>query len=158
MYTMAHFFLNPGPTPKRVSPSFLISSLGLALKCTLAQKKNLKYQMRIPPPGLFNTQTLLLTYLTNSTFSLQKKENYKNKCTRADEEYTQGRETSIIKLKGGFVTFIKNFKYLGGYISYYLQYDYEIDARLAAGNASMGALTKLWTDASVDFVVILSPI
>ena len=56
----------------------------------------------------------------------------------------------IIKVKGIFVTFTKHFKYLGSYISYSLQDDYGIDIRLAAGNASMGSLSKFWTDASVN--------
>ena len=48
----------------------------------------------------------------------------------------------IIKVKGGFVTFTKNLKYLESYISYFLQYDYGIDVLLAEGNAPMAALAK----------------
>ena len=56
----------------------------------------------------------------------------------------------MIKVKGGFVTFANHFKYLGSYISYSLQDDYNTNARLLAGNASMVSLEKIWTDASVD--------
>ena len=102
-----------------------------------------------PPPGFFNAQILPLPYLTNSTLALQKKESEKKRCTREDKEYTKCRETAIIKVKGGFVTFAKHFKYLGGYISYSFQDYYYITVLLASGNASKGALNKLWTDASV---------
>ena len=103
-----------------------------------------------PPPGFFNTQTIPLTYLTTPTLSVHKKERDKNRRTREDEEYAKYKETSIIKVKGGFVTFTKNFKYIGSYISYYLRDDYDIDANLAAGNKPMRALAKFWTDANVD--------
>ena len=52
--------------------------------------------------------------------------------------------------KGGFVTFAKHFKYLDSYISCSLWDDSDIGTCLASGNASMGALTKFWTDASVN--------
>ena len=48
------------------------------------------------------------------------------------------------------VTFTKHFKYLGSYISYYLQDDYNIDVRLVAGYASMGSLSKFCTEASFE--------
>ena len=45
-------FLNQGSRPKKGSPSFTITSLGLALKCTLAQKKKLKTEcIFFLPPG-----------------------------------------------------------------------------------------------------------
>ena len=103
-----------------------------------------------PPPGFFNTQTLLVTYLTNSILSLKKKESDKKRRTHEEEEYTKCIETSIIKVKGGFFTFTNNFKCLGSYITYSLWYEYDIDALLAAGKASMGALAKFWTDSSVN--------
>ena len=70
-----------------------------------------------PPPGFFNTRTLPLTSLTTSTLSLQKKESEKKRRTHENEEYIKCKEPAIIKVKGGFVTFTKNFKYLGSYIS-----------------------------------------
>ena len=102
------------------------------------------------PPGFFNTQTIPLTSLTTSTLSLQNKYSDKKRRTNDDEEYAKCSETEIIKVKGGFVTFTKHSKYLGSYILYSLQDDYYIDACLAAGNVSMGDLSKLWTDASAD--------
>ena len=56
---------------KKVSPSFPISSLGSDLKCTSAQKKTSKNECVFSPlPGFFNTQKLLITYLTTFTFSI----------------------------------------------------------------------------------------
>ena len=148
---MEHLFLSPGPTSKEVSPSFLTALLSLASKCTLAQKKISKTEcVFFLPPGFFKTQTLPLTYLTNSSLELNKKESDKKRHTNEDEEYTKCRETVIIKVKGIFVTFTKHFKYLGSYISYSLKDDYGIDILLAAGNASMESLSKFWTDASVN--------
>ena len=102
------------------------------------------------PQGFFNTQPIPLTSLITSTLSVHKKEREKKIHTRDDEEYAKCSETSIINVKGGFVTLTKHLKYLGSYISYYLQDDYDIDAHLAAGNESMEALARFWTDASVD--------
>ena len=82
--------------------------------------------------------------------SIQNKESEKKRPTREDEEYVKCSETSIIKVKGGFSPFTKHLIYLGSYISYSLLDDYDIDAHLAVGNSSMGALAKFWTYASVD--------
>ena len=103
-----------------------------------------------PPLVFFNTQTIPLTSITTSTLSIQKKEIDKKRRTREDEEYVKCNEIEIIKVKVGFATFTNHFKCLGSYISYSLRYDYSIDARIAAGNASIGSLAKLCTDASVD--------
>ena len=96
------------------------------LKMYIGTEKKLEHLMRI-----FTATRLPLTYITNSTFYLQKKESDKHIHTREDEEYTKCRETSIIKVKGGFVTFTKNFKYLGSYISYSLRDNYVINVRLS---------------------------
>ena len=65
--------------------------------------------MRIfPVPGFFKTRTMMLTSITTSTLSIQKKESEKKRCTREDEEYAKWKETEIIKVKGGFVTFTKH--------------------------------------------------
>ena len=107
-------------------------------------EKNLKTEcLFLSLPFFFNTRTLALTYLAKSTLLVQKKESDKKRCTREDTEYTKCRETEIIKVKGVFFTFTDHFKYLGSYISYSLQYEYEIDACLASGNTSMGDLKKL---------------
>ena len=90
-----------------------------------------------------------LTYLTNSNLALQKKEGNKKRRTNEDEECTKCREAVTIKVKGGFGTFTKHFKYLGSYTLYSFRDDYNIDTCLASGNASMGALAKFWTDVSV---------
>ena len=45
------------------------------------------------PPSFFKARTILLTSLTTSTLSIQKKEIEKNKCTREDEAYAKCKET-----------------------------------------------------------------
>ena len=45
-----------------------------------------------------------------------------------------------------FVTFSVHFKYLGSWISFSLQDDYDVGRRIGAANASMGALEKFWRD------------
>ena len=42
------------------------------------------------------------------------------------------------------------FKYLGSHISYNLRDDDDITARIAAANASMGALKELWRNPHLD--------
>ena len=61
---------------------------------------------------------------------------------------TSAKKQQSWAVNGGFVSFTNHFKYLESYISYSLQDDYEINTCLAAGNLSMVALAKLWTDAS----------
>ena len=68
------------------------------------------------PTGFFKTQTILISSLTTSTLSVNKKESEKKRRTGEDEEYAKYKDIAIIKVKGGFVTFTKNFKYLGSYI------------------------------------------
>ena len=55
-----------------------------------------------------------------------------------------------MKVSEGFVTFTKNFKYLGSYISYNLKDDYDIHKRIAAASSAMGALTNFWENKSID--------
>ena len=51
------------------------------------------------PPGFFNKQTLPLTYITTSTLDPHKKESDKKRLIHEDKEYTNCRETAIIKVK-----------------------------------------------------------
>ena len=55
-----------------------------------------------------------------------------------------------IDVANGNVTFCTHFKYLGSWISFSLQEDHDIMKRLAAANASMGAMSKVWDDDNVD--------
>ena len=50
----------------------------------------------------------------------------------------------------GFVTFCPHFKYLGTWVSLSLRGDHDVAKRLAATNASMGAMSKIWDDDHVD--------
>ena len=52
-------------------------------------------------------------------------------------------------MKGVFFAFTNNFKYFGRYISYSLQENYDIDARIAAVSALMLSLSKFYTNTSV---------
>jgi hypothetical protein len=54
--------------------------------------------------------------------------------SREDACYNIIDETQRVNVKNGFMTYTKhfNFKYLGSYISYSLQDDYDIKSRIAA--------------------------
>jgi hypothetical protein len=49
-----------------------------------------------------------------------------------------------------FVCFTRTFRYLGSLISYNLHDNDDITARIAAANASMGALKELWCNTHLD--------
>ena len=53
-------------------------------------------------------------------------------------------ETQNFPVADGFVSFTRTFRYLGSLISYNLRDDDDITSRLAAANASMGKLNKIW--------------
>jgi hypothetical protein len=74
------------------------------------------------------------------------KESEKAKMSREDACYDSIDETQSVNVKGGFMTYTKHFKYLGFYISYSLQddYDYDMKSRIAAATKAFGALTKFW--------------
>jgi hypothetical protein len=48
-------------------------------------------------------------------------------------------ERQSVNVKDGFMTYTKHFKYLGSYISYSLQDDYDIKSRIAAATKALGA-------------------
>ena len=50
----------------------------------------------------------------------------------------------------GIITFTRHFKYLGGYCSYSLKNDYDVDKRLSQAFSAMGALSHFWSDRAVD--------
>ena len=60
----------------------------------------------------------------------------------------RGKKNPIGEL--GFITSTKHFKYLGGYISYSLRDDYDVEARISQASAAMGALNPFWHDDAVD--------
>ena len=64
--------------------------------------------------------------------------------------YDRLEETKNFPVADGFVSFTWTFKYLGSHISYNLRDDDNITARIAAANASMGALKELWRNPHLD--------
>ena len=65
--------------------------------------------------------------------------------------YDNAQETSDVKIGDrGIINFTKHFKYLGGYISYSLQDDYDINKRISQASSAMGALNHFWSDRTVE--------
>lgn len=88
--------------------------------------------------------------LSQSPLEKAKAESEKAKVKQEDEVYDTLDEIKDIQVEDGFVSYTKHFKYLGSYISYNLCDDYDIDARLAAASASMGAIKKVWDCPHMD--------
>jgi hypothetical protein len=66
------------------------------------------------------------------------KESEKAKMAREDACYDNIDETKSVKVKDGFMLYTKHFKYLGSYISYSLQDDYDIKSHIAAATKVFG--------------------
>jgi hypothetical protein len=64
--------------------------------------------------------------------------------------YDNLNETQDFIVADGFVSFTRTFRYLGSLISYNLRDDEDIKARIAAANASMGALKEIWSNTNLD--------
>ena len=64
--------------------------------------------------------------------------------------YNQLDKTKDFPVADGFVSFTRTLRYLGSLISYNLGNDNDITARIAAVNASMGALKELWHNPHLD--------
>jgi hypothetical protein len=69
---------------------------------------------------------------------------------REHEMYNKLDKTKDFPVADSFVSFTQTFRYLGLPISYNLRDDDDITARIAAGNASMGALKELWGNPHLD--------
>mgnify|MGYP006196714589 FL=1 len=110
-----------------------------------------------PPPQYFDKMEATAT-LENGTETQAEmtiadkpsKESEKAKMSREDACYDRIDETQRVNVKDGFMTYTKHFKYLGSYISYSLQDDYDIKSRIAAATKAFGALTKFWYNQHVD--------
>ena len=59
-------------------------------------------------------------------------------------------ETQDFSVADGFVSFTRTFRYLGSLITYNLRDDEDIKARIAAANASMGALKEIWSNPNLN--------
>ena len=77
-------------------------------------------------------------------------ESERARIAREDALYDALEETQPILVADGFVTFTRHFKYLGSYVSYNLRDDYDIETRIAAASASMGALKNFWDNPHVE--------
>ena len=64
--------------------------------------------------------------------------------------YDQLDKTKDFPVADGFVSFTQTVRYLGSLISYNLCGDDNITAKIAAANASMGALKELWCNPHLD--------
>ena len=108
-------------------------------------KKASKTEAVSPPaPGFFKLPTLPLSEDSSSTLPLvtkPKQENDVTKRAREDKSYDELQETCPVNLPdGGIITFCRHFKYLGNFVSYSLQDDFDIDHRLSQASSAMGAL------------------
>ena len=79
-----------------------------------------------------------------------KQESHKSRYKREETTYDNLPETRLIIVTDRFVTFFRHFKYLGSWISFSLREKHDIMKRIAAANASMGAMSKVWEDDNVD--------
>jgi hypothetical protein len=64
--------------------------------------------------------------------------------------YDKLDETQDFPVADGVVSFTRTFRYLGSLISYNLRDNDDITSRLAAANASMGALKEVWRNPHLD--------
>ena len=79
-----------------------------------------------------------------------KQESHESRYKREETTYDSLPETRLVIVKDGFVTFCRHFKYLGSWISFSLREDQDTMKRIAANNALMGAMSKVWDNDNVD--------
>lgn len=80
----------------------------------------------------------------------ESRESENARTAREDAKYDALPETQPINISDEYVTFCRKFKYLGSCISYNLQDDDDIEARLVAANQSMGVLKNVWRNPHLD--------
>jgi hypothetical protein len=66
------------------------------------------------------------------------------------EMYDRLDETQTFQVADSFVSFMQTFQYLGLLISYNLRNNNDTTARIAAANASMGALKEVWRNPHLE--------
>jgi len=64
--------------------------------------------------------------------------------------YDNLTETKNVPIADGFISFTRTFRYIGSWISYSLCDDDDVNARIAAANAAMGALKNVWRNPHLD--------
>ena len=87
------------------------------------------------PPGFFKplSHSSPAVDIDSSQVTIPaKKDNEKKYIQREDKAYDKSNETNIITFSDVFVTFTKNFRYLGIFVSYNIHDDYDVDRRLAS--------------------------
>ena len=108
----------------------------------------------LPPPGFLRLKLNLSTKNNKRKSKMlvmnTKKESHESRYKIEETTYDNLPETRLVIVKDGFVTFFRHFKYLGSWISFSLWEDHDITKRIAADNASMGAMSKVWYDDNVD--------
>ena len=78
------------------------------------------------------------------------KEQNPGQTERDHKMYDRLDETQSFPVAIGFVSFTRTFLYLGSLISYNLRDNDDITARLAAANAAMGRMNKVWRNTHLD--------
>ena len=130
------------------------AKFGLQMHIGTTEKASKTECVFFPAPGHFNppalpqssTDVQLTPVTTQPT-----KENAEQKQKRQYALYDGASVTTPIKIGDlGIITFTRNFKYLGGYCSYSLKDDYDVDERLSQASSVMGALNHFWSDRAVD--------
>ena len=79
-----------------------------------------------------------------------KQESHETRYNREETTYDNLPETILVIVKDGFVTFCRHFKYLSSWIFFSLREDHDIMKRIAAANASIGAMSKVWDNDNID--------
>ena len=130
------------------------AQFGLQMHIGSAEKASKTKCVFSPAPGHWNPPTLPPStsdsHLQPITLS-PKQESAEQKQKRQDALYDEAPETMPVSIGGlGVITFTKHFKYLGGYCSYSLKDDYDVNERLSQASSAMGVLNTFWADAAVD--------
>jgi hypothetical protein len=104
--------------------------------------------MNTPPTSSASLQKSLAVYYPDEQHKINSsdddKEHNPGQTECKHKMYDRLDETQTFVGANGFVSFTQTFRYLGLLISYNLQDDDNITARIAAANASMGALKEVW--------------
>ena len=130
------------------------AKLGLQTHIGTTEKASKTECVFFPAPGHFDPpaipQSSTEVQLTPAT-TQPTQENAEQKQKRQDALYNGASETMPIKIGDlSIITFTRHFKYLGGYCSYSLKDDYDLDERLSQVSSAMGALNHFWSDRAVD--------
>ena len=130
--------------------------LGLEMHVGKENKKSKTECVFFPAPGHFKPPPLPPSTPPSDPSALPvtlkpKQESEEQKRRRHDILYDEAKETGAVVIGDhDTITFTKHFKYLGGYLSYSLRDDYDVDERLSQASSAMGALNHFWSDRTVD--------